>query len=176
MALMLALVYSELDSANRAFTTMESLETAGYATILDSLLVKKDEYGSVEMDKEQHPVRHGATAGAVVGGILGLVFLAPVAGAAAGAAIGGMIGKDGGSGHKEFMQFAKKVESEIPNGGGALVLIGETDARDRVIHDLGGYGGKLLSFDISANELAALQKEVDTVAKRSALSPPRTEP
>jgi len=167
MALMLALVYEGQDTAERAFTTLQSLESAGYVTILDRLLLKKDEDGSVELDKEQHPVRHGATTGAVVGGVLGLVFFSPLAGAAAGAAIGGFVGKDAGSGHQEFKAFADKVTSEIPNGGSAIVLLGETDARDRVIHDLGGYGGKLISSDISATELAALQQEIESTVRRS---------
>ena len=87
--------------------------------------------------------------------------------AAAGAAIGGFVGKDAGSGHQEFKAFADKVTSEIPNGGSAIVLLGETDARDRVIHDLGGYGGKLISSDISATELAALQQEIESTVRRS---------
>jgi uncharacterized membrane protein len=90
-----------------------------------------------------------------------------VAGAAAGAAIGGYVGKDAGTGHREFKAFADRVRTEIPNGGSAIVILGETDARDRVIHDLGGYGGRLLSSDISATELAALQKEVEATVRRS---------
>lgn len=164
MAMMLALVYDGHDTADRAFSMAGSLESAGYATILDELVIRKNEHGSVEIDKERHPVRHGATAGAVVGGILGLVFFAPLAGAAAGAAVGGIVGKSNDSGHQQFKEFAEKVKVEIPNGGSAIVLLGETDARDRVVHDLGGLGGRLFTLDLSKAQLAELQKGIDASA------------
>ncbi|HET9661644.1 MAG TPA: DUF1269 domain-containing protein [Thermomicrobiales bacterium] len=167
MALMLALIYDTPDTADRAFTVVESLESARYVTILDRALLTKEKNGSVELEKEEHPVRHGATAGAVLGGMLGLIFLAPAAGAAAGAAVGAVVGRNADSGHREFKSFVNNVKTEIPKGGSAIVLLGDTDAPDRVIHDLGSFGGRLLSYDLSDDQLAALQQEVDTVAKQS---------
>lgn len=172
MAMMLALVYNDQDTGKRAYSTVESLESAGYVTILDSALLLKDKYGSIDVDKGKHPVRRGATAGAVIGGMLGLVFLAPVVGAAAGAAVGGAVSSGTDSGHREFKHFADSVKLEIPAGGSALVLLGHTDARDRVVHDLGSYGGRLMSFDVSEAELAAVQKEVDVAAKQAGIVPP----
>ena len=165
MALMLALVYDGHDTADRAFSTVAALESAGYVTILDELVVRKDDKGAIALDKERHPVRHGAEVGAVVGGILGLIVFAPVVGAAAGAAVGGIVGKSGDAGHTQFKEFAEQVQAEIPNGGSAIVLLGETDARDRVVHDLGGLGGKLITSDISSAQVAELQKGIDAAAR-----------
>lgn len=165
MALMVAVIYDDQATADAAFSTAKALESAGYLTIMDQALVRKNDKGKTEIDAEKHPVRRGAVAGGVVGGILGLAFLSPLAGAAAGAAIGGAIGHSDKSGATDFNTFIESVKQRIPNGGAAIALVGQTDARDRVVHDLGSYGGTVLSFDVSEAELQALQAEVDRAAR-----------
>lgn len=165
MALMVAVIYDDQSTAEAAFSTAKALESAGYLTILDQALIRKNDKGKAEIDEEKHPVRRGAVAGGVVGGILGLAFLSPVIGAAAGAAVGGALGREGKSGATDFKTFTESVEQRIPNGGAAIVFLGQTEARDRVIHDLGSYGGTVLSFDISEAELQALQAEVDRASR-----------
>jgi uncharacterized membrane protein len=165
MALMFAVVYQDHQTAQQAMAMAEALEAAEYARIFDKVLITKDEHGKVDLGEKKHPVRRGVVVGGVLGGMLGLMFLSPVAGAAAGAAVGGVIGRENKSGADDFKSFSEKIEQEIPNGGAAIVLFGDTDARDRVIHDLGSYGGKVHSLDVSDEALAALQHEFDRAAQ-----------
>ena len=162
MAGLYAIVYPTHSAAESAFETVKGLESAGYLTVLEQALVRKSDDGDVSVDEEKHPVRRGVVAGGVLGAIAGTMFLAPVAGAAAGAAIGGLIGKgEKSGGGDDFKEFSKTVQQEMPNGSAAIVVLGQTDARDRVIFNLGGHGGKVYSYDISEEALAAVQREVD---------------
>jgi uncharacterized membrane protein len=164
MAGLYAIVYPDQQTAEQALETAKGLETAGYLTILEQALVRKNDKGEVSIDEEKHPVRRGAVAGGVIGAFVGVIFLAPVAGAAAGAGLGAILGKDRSGASGDFKSFTDTVSRELPNGGAAVVILGETDARERVIQNLGHYGGKVFSYDISSQELAAVQKEVDKIA------------
>jgi uncharacterized membrane protein len=162
MAILLALVYPDQDTAEKAATTARGLVEAGYLEILDSSLITKDAKGKLEHRGERHTVRTGLTTGAVVGGLTGLLFLVPVAGIAAGATLGGLIGKWAKSGAaNDFEKFRDQVSQDLQPGGAALVLLAQTDARDRIIHDLGKYGGILRSTDVSEEQLAEVQQEID---------------
>jgi len=172
MAILFAIVYPDQQTAEQAALTARGLDEAGFASILDSSLITKDTKGHIEHQGERHTVRTGVTAGAVVGGITGLLFFAPVAGAAAGAALGGVVGRwaksgDGG----DFEKFRDQVTQDLQADGAALVLLMETDARDRVIHDLGKHGGILRSTDVTEGLLTEIQQELDRVAAVSKNTP-----
>ena len=165
MAALYAIVYTDHQTAEQALETAKGLETAGYLKILEQGLVRKSEEGDVSVDDEKHPVRHGTVVGGVLGGIAGLMFLAPLAGVAVGAGLGAMVGKgDSSGGSGDFKSFRDTVSSDLPNGGAAVVILGETDARDRVVQSLGQYGGTVHSLDISPQDLATLQKQVDKIS------------
>lgn len=107
----------------------------------------------------------GAGIGALVGVLTGAIFLIPVAGLALGAAVGGVLGRYGKSGAEDdFKRFQQTVASELQPGGGAILLLVRTDAPDRLVNDLGRFGGKLLSYDLTDAQLEELQKEIDKLS------------
>jgi len=168
MAILFALIYPDKPTAEEAALTARGLQQGGFMSILDSSLVTKNADGKIEHQGERHTVRTGVATGAVVGGLTGLLFLVPVAGVAAGAALGGLLGRwaksgDGGN----FEQFRDKVTDSLQPDGAALVLLVETDARDRVVHEMGVHGGTLVSTDVSEGVLAEVQHELDKVAATS---------
>ena len=164
MALLLALVFDTQQTAEQALEGAKALETQGYLTIQDQTLVRKSDSGKIELDEKKHPVGRGAVAGGVIGGILGMAFLMPVAGAAAGAAVGAVVGHGNKGGADDFKTFTNNVGQDLPDGGAAVVLLGSTEARERVIHDMGQYGGRLHTLDLHDDEVAAIQKELDRAA------------
>ncbi len=165
MAALYAIIYQDHQRAEQALETAHGLEEAGYLKILEQGIARKDESGKVSVDQEKHPVRKGAVAGGIIGGIAGLFFLAPLAGAAAGAGIGAVVGKSDASGATDdFKSFVDTVSNKLSDGGAAVVILGETNARERVIQSLGGYGGTVYSVDVSHEELGALQKQIDKIA------------
>jgi uncharacterized membrane protein len=166
MAMLLALVYDDVETAEKSLDTAKAMESYGYLTIMDQALIKKNEKGKVEVDEKKHPVGRGAIAGGILGGIVGTVFLIPVAGVAAGAALGAIFGHGQKGGADDFKSFTEKVKADLPNGGAAVILLGHTEGPDRVINDLGGLGGRVYTLDLHEDQLAALQKEVDRAAAK----------
>lgn len=165
MATLFAILYPTKDQAAAAFDQAKALEDAGYMKIMEQALISKDDHGEIKVGDENHPVLKGAGIGALVGAITGAVFLIPIAGLALGAALGGVLGRHGKSGAEEdFKKFQQTVSSELQPGGGAILLLIQTDSPDRVVHDLGSFGGKLISYDLTDKQLAELQKEIDKLS------------
>jgi uncharacterized membrane protein len=97
--------------------------------------------------------------------LTGELFLIPVAGLALGAAAGSLFGRWGQSGAEDdFKHFQQTVSTELQPGGGAILLLIQTDAPERVVNDLGHFGGKLISYDLTDKQLAELQKEIDKLS------------
>jgi uncharacterized membrane protein len=165
MATLFAVVYPDVATAEEAAATARGLAEAGFLNILDSSLVTKDEKGNIEHQGERHTVRGGAIGGAVIGGLTGAIFLVPVLGIAAGTAVGAYIGKLRKSGASDdFQAFKDQVSNDLKPGGAALLILGQTDAPDRIVNDLGRHGGTLRSTDLSDKQLAELQAEIDRVS------------
>jgi uncharacterized membrane protein len=165
MATLYAVVYPDLATAEQAAATARSLAEAGYLEILDSSLVSKNAKGKIDHHGERHSVRTGAVTGAFLGGLTGAIFFVPVLGVAAGAAVGGYVGKlakSGGS--KDFETFRDQVSNDLQPGGVALLILGQTDGSDRVIHEMRRHGGTLRSTDVSEQQLAEIQAEIDKVS------------
>jgi uncharacterized membrane protein len=165
MAVLFAIVYPDQATAEQAALTTRGLVDAGFLNLLDSSLITKNAKGKIEHHGERHTVRTGLLSGALIGGVTGLLFLVPVAGIAAGAAFGGLIGKWAKSGaSSDFERFRDQVSADLQPGGAALLLLCDVDARERLIHDLGQHGGIIRSTDISDEQLAEIQQEVDKSA------------
>lgn len=167
MATLFAVVYPSKELAENAFDKAKALENSGYMTIMEQALITKDDQGAITVGDEKHPVLKGAGIGALVGALTGAIFLIPVAGLALGAAAGGILGRYGKSGAEEdFQKFQQTVSDELQPGGGAILLLIRTDAPDRLVDELGRFGGKLLSYDLTDAQLAELQKEIDKRARQ----------
>jgi uncharacterized membrane protein len=162
MATLFALVYPDVATAEDAATTARGLVEAGFLDILDSSLVTKDADGKVEHQGERPIVRKGVVIGGVVGGLTGLIFAIPVVGIAAGVAVGTYVGKSLKPGvGDDFETFRKQVGEDLKPGGAALLLLGESTARERLIQDLGRHGGTLRSTDLSDQQIEQIQYEID---------------
>jgi len=165
MATLFAIVYPSKDQATNAFDQAKALENAGYMNIMEQALISKDDSGEIKIGDENHPVLKGAGIGAVVGVLTGAIFLIPVAGLALGVAAGSLLGRWGKSGAEDdFKKFQQTVSTELQPGGGAILLLIQTDAPERVVNDLGHFGGKLISYDLTDKQLAELQKEIDKLS------------
>jgi hypothetical protein len=70
------------------------------------------------------------------------------------------------------------VSNDLQPGGAALLILGQTDGPDRVIHEMGRHGGTLRSTDVTAQQLAEIQAEIDkisAVSKHSSTEPANAE-
>jgi uncharacterized membrane protein len=165
MATLFALVYPDQNTAEQTLETAKGLEQAGFMRILEQAVIMKNADGKIERKDESRPVRGGVIGGLVIGGLTGLIFAIPVVGLAAGAALGGWIGKMRKSGAtSDFDKFRKEVGEELQPNGSALLLLAATEGPERVRHELSKHGGKLFSTDLSDEQIADLQKEIDKVS------------
>jgi hypothetical protein len=68
------------------------------------------------------------------------------------------------SGRARFTRGPVGTQPGTLKGGGALLVRGHTDGPDRVIHDLGRLISTVRSTDVSEQQLADIQAEIDKVA------------
>ena len=156
MATLFALVFPDQDSADRALETAHGLQDAGFLKVMEQAVVTKDARGKVEYREEKRPVRHGAIAGILIGGLTGLIFAIPVVG------LGAYFGRRAESGARgDFNAFQRDVANELQPGGSAVLLLASTDARERVINELANHRGQLFSHDLSDEEIAEIQAEIE---------------
>ncbi|MET0817148.1 MAG: DUF1269 domain-containing protein, partial [Solirubrobacteraceae bacterium] len=101
------------------------------------------------------PAASGAAGGALWGGLIGLLFLAPFHGMAFGAAGGALGGKMADVGVDD--DFVKNLGERMPAGGAALIALGKTDARDKLLDRVGHYGGHVIQTSLSGAEEAQLR-------------------
>ena len=168
MATLYAIVYPDAATAEQAEQTMRGLSEAGYLDILDSSLVTKNSDGKIEHHGERHSVRRGAVGGALIGGFTGLIFAVPILGIAAGTAFGSYVGKLLKSGaSNDFNNFREQVSNDLQPGGAALLILGQTDAPDRIFKTSGATAG-LFAQPISAKSSCKdLQAQVDHLSSTS---------
>jgi len=162
MATLFALIYPNATGGKEADAAANGLDQAGFIELLDQVVVTKWDDGKISYDGQNRPVRWGALTGVVLGGITGLLFAIPVIGIAAGAALGAYFGKlITHSAEGEFNAFRETVGKELQPGGAALLLLIQTNARERTIQDLGRHGGTLHSIELTDEQIAEIQKQID---------------
>ncbi len=94
-----------------------------------------------------------------------LIFAVPVMGLAAGRAGHAYLGAHGAHGaSNDFEAFHDQVGNDLQPGGAALLLLAQSDARERAIHDHGRLGGAFRSTDHSDRQRAEVRAEIDKVA------------
>lgn len=89
------------------------------------------------------------------GGLIGLLFLAPLFGMAVGAASGALGGKLSDTGVND--NFMKELGAKLPPGGAALIALGESQARDKLIERMQPFGGEIIQTSLSTEEEERLQ-------------------
>jgi uncharacterized membrane protein len=126
------------------------------------VVVERQPDGKIKLHQAMSPSGAGAAGGALWGGLIGLLFLAPLFGMAIGAASGALAGKFTDVGVND--DFMKKLGASIPEGGAALIVLGRSDAPDKVLDRIGSYGGEVLQTSLGAEEEERLRSALGTPA------------
>ncbi|MGO4667769.1 DUF1269 domain-containing protein [Bosea sp. 2YAB26] len=136
----------------------------------DAVVVVKDEKGQVKLNQMMNLTAAGAASGALWGTLIGFIFLAPLLGTALGAASGALGGKLSDVGIND--QFMKDAASALqPNTAGLFLLIRKMTT-DKVLADLKGVGGTLMSTSFDETKEAALREALAASASASAEAAP----
>lgn len=150
MSNLVAIAYPDFDTAERVRAELVQATKEHLVQLQDAVVVEHQADGKIKLHQAVSPGATGAAGGALWGGVIGLLFLAPVLGMAIGAASGGLAGKLTDVGVND--NFLKELGARLQPGGAALIAVGSTNARDKLIERLRPYGGEIIQTSLSNEE------------------------
>ena len=150
MSKLVAIAYPDFDTAERVRAELVQATKEQLVQLQDAVVVEHQPDGKIKLHQAVSPAATGAAGGALWGGVIGLLFLAPVLGMAIGAASGGLAGKLTDVGVDD--NFLKELGARLQPGGAALIAVGSTNARDKLIERLRPYGGEIVQTSLSNEE------------------------
>jgi uncharacterized membrane protein len=147
---LVAIAYPDAATADRVRAELVEATKERLLQLDDAVVVERQPDGKVKLHQAVSTAGAGAAGGALWGGFIGLLFLAPLFGMAIGAASGALAGKFSDAGVND--DFMKKLGASIPEGGAALIVLGRSDAPDKVMERVGSYGGEVIQTSLSSEE------------------------
>ena len=155
MSTLIAIAYPDADAAEAARTELASMTKEHLLNLEDAVVVVHGEDGKIKLKQAVSTTGVGAAGGALWGGLIGLIFLAPLLGMAVGAASGAMAGKLSDAGIND--DFMKNLGAKLPAGGAALIALGQSEARDKLIERMRPFGGEIIQTSLSEDDEAHLR-------------------
>lgn len=150
MSTLVAIAYPDRDTAEKVRQELIQATKEHLVRLEDAVIVEHEEGGKIKLHQVMGTTGAGAAGGAMWGGLIGLLFLAPLVGMAVGAASGAAAGKMSDLGVDD--NFVKDLGAKLQPGAAALIVLGSTDARDKVIERVKQYGGDIIQTSLSTEE------------------------
>jgi uncharacterized membrane protein len=150
MSTLVAIAYPDKETAERVRQELVAATKEHLVRLEDAVIVEHGPDGKIKLNQAMSTTGAGAAGGALWGGLIGLLFLAPLFGMAIGAASGALGGKMSDVGVND--NFMKELGAKLAPGSAALIALGSTDARDKVIERLKPYGGEVLQTSLASHE------------------------
>ena len=145
-----AIAYPDEATASQVAQTLVELQKEHSISFEDLVVAIRQEDGKIKLKQRFSPAGAGAAGGALWGGLIGLLFLVPLFGMAIGAASGAVAGKLTDTGVND--DFMKQLGAKLQPGTAALIALGSTDARDKLIERVKPYGGEILQTSLSEED------------------------
>jgi uncharacterized membrane protein len=162
MSTLVAIAYPDRDTADQVRQELIRATKEHILNLEDAVVVEHQLDGKIKLHQAMSTTGAGAAGGALWGGLIGLIFLAPLFGMAVGAAAGAAGGKMADVGVND--NFMKELGAKMPAGGAALIALGSTDARDKIIERLRPYGGEIIQTSLSEEEEQRLRAALEPAA------------
>jgi uncharacterized membrane protein len=150
MSTLIAIAYPDRETAERVRQELVEATKEHLLRLEDAVIVECDENGKVKLRQAVNTAGVGAAGGAAWGGLIGLLFLAPLFGMAIGAASGALAGKMSDTGVND--DFMRELGAKLQPGTAALIALGSSDARDKVIARVSPYGGDIIQTSLSTED------------------------
>jgi uncharacterized membrane protein len=147
MSALVAVAYPDPETAERVRAELVQATKEHLLELQDAVVVVHEQDGKIKLNQATSTTGAGAAGGALWGGLIGLIFLAPLFGMAIGAASGALGGKFADVGIND--NFMKELGAKLQPGGAALIALGSTNARDKVLDRVKGYGGEIIQTSLS---------------------------
>jgi uncharacterized membrane protein len=150
MSTLVAIAYPDADTAERVRTELIQLTKEHLLQLDDAVVVEHRPDGKIKLNQGMSLTGAGAAGGALWGGLIGLLFLAPLFGMAIGAASGAAMGKMSDVGVND--DFMKELGAKTPAGGAALIMLGRSEAPQRVVERVQQYGGEVIQTSLDEEQ------------------------
>jgi uncharacterized membrane protein/uncharacterized BrkB/YihY/UPF0761 family membrane protein len=146
MSTLVAIAYPDVATAEQVRAELVAATKEHLLQLEDAVVVEHQQDGKIKLHQAMGTTGAGAAGGALWGGLIGLIFLAPLLGMAVGAASGAVAGKMTDVGVDD--SFMKDLGTKLQPGGAALIALGSTEARDKLLDRIKGYGGDVLQTSL----------------------------
>jgi len=150
MSTLVAVAYPDIETAEKVRQELINATREHLLNLEDAVIAEHQADGKIKLHQAIGTTSAGAAGGALWGGLIGLIFLAPLLGMAVGAASGALGGKMTDVGVND--DFLKDLGAKLQPGAAALIVLGSTDARDKVIERVKPYGGDVIQTSLSDAE------------------------
>jgi uncharacterized membrane protein len=150
MSTLVAVAYPDIETAEKVRQELINATREHLLNLEDAVIAEHQADGKIKLHQAIGTTSAGAAGGALWGGLIGLIFLAPLLGMAVGAAAGALGGKMTDVGVND--DFLKDLGAKLQPGAAALIVLGSTDARDKVIERVKPYGGEVIQTSLSDAE------------------------
>ncbi len=150
MSTLVAIAYPDTATAERVRQELIQARKEHLVELEDAVVVEHGPDGKIKLHQTVGTAGVGAAGGAMWGGLIGLLFLAPLLGMAVGAASGAVAGKMTDIGVDD--DFMKELGNKLPAGSAALIALGSTSARDKLLDRVRSYGGDVVQTSLSSDE------------------------
>jgi uncharacterized membrane protein len=150
MSTLVAIAYPDFATAEKVREELIEATKEHLVQLEDAVIVEHQADGKIKLHQVVGTTGAGAAGGAMWGGLIGLLFLAPLVGMAVGAASGAATGKMTDLGVND--NFVKDLGEKLQPGTAALIALGSTDARDKVIDRVKPYGGEVVQTSLGTEE------------------------
>jgi uncharacterized membrane protein len=147
MSTLIAVAYPDTETAERVRQELLQATKEHLVELEDAVVVERQQDGKIKLHQAMSPAGAGAAGGALWGGLIGLIFLAPLLGMAVGAASGAVAGKVTDVGVND--NFMKELGEKLQPGAAALIVLGRSEAPDKVIDRVKPYGGHVIQTSLS---------------------------
>jgi uncharacterized membrane protein len=150
MSTLVAIAYPDAQTAERVRADLVQATKEHLLQLEDAVVVEHQPDGKIKLHQAMSPAGAGAAGGALWGGLIGLIFLAPLVGMAIGAASGAAAGKLTDAGVND--DFMKTLGAKLGPGAAALIVLGRSDAPERVLERLRPYGGDVIQTSLDPEQ------------------------
>jgi uncharacterized membrane protein len=158
MSTLVAVAYPDFDTAERVRQELIQATKEHLVTLEDAVVVECQPDGKIKLHQAVSTTGAGAAGGALWGGLIGLLFLAPLVGMAVGAASGALAGKMTDTGVND--NFMKELGAKLQPGNAALIALGSTDARDKLMERVSPYGGDVIQTSLDSEDEERLRSQL----------------
>lgn len=166
MASLVVIGYESEVKAEEVRLALLKLQKDYLIDIADAVVAVREEGGKVKLRQLFNVTAAGAVGGGFWGALVGLLFLNPLLGIAVGTAAGTVSGALTDVGIND--KFMKGLAETLKPGSAALCVLVRRVTEDKVLDEIGKFGGTVLKTSLSHEDEAKLQTALSAATKASA--------